>query len=234
MGNQSVGGRFPGFDKTPVDFQSVRDGSRAQLFYLDIDLSIARTLTGGGANGPILTTFGGNLFYIDQDPSFAGNASVYIQPRQFTGRPTPIYAGPGFLSRMAYTECLITNIAQPGKTLRIIYGTDADFDPKLAGIQNVNIVSGGAASSVHGNYAIGVGLVSSILLGSAATRKYLLIQNPTGSPIWIQTNSAPAVVGPPAIQIGPGQNYEPTSVPVNQVSAISLVAGLIISVTEGQ
>jgi hypothetical protein len=137
--------RFPGFDRPTSDFQATRDDRRARLFYYDVDLSNGRTLD----TALDLDWLAGNFFYIDQDPAFSGFASVVFNDDGYKG--APIYVGPGTLSRVPFVGVKIYNLAQPGKVLRIVYGTDVDFDPQSGAIQNVNVVTGSTVQITGAN-----------------------------------------------------------------------------------
>lgn len=117
------------------DFSAVRDGRRAPLLYLDVDLSVARTL----ANAERIPV-AGNAFYVDQLGS-SGTATAYFQ-QPYSQAPTPVSVFAGFALRIPWTEVMITNAAQPGKVLRIIYGVDVDFRPATgAGVSLLNPVN---------------------------------------------------------------------------------------------
>ncbi len=125
------------------NFQAVRDGRNTRIFYQDIDLTTART---ADVISAVVLPLAGNFFYIDLDPSFSGYATASFEDSNTDS--TPLFVGPGFTSHIPYTRIKIYNTAQPGKKLRIIYGTDVDFTASQtpqyvtvrpeAGIANIN------------------------------------------------------------------------------------------------
>lgn len=106
---------------TPENFQPVHDGLESQVFYVDVDLSTART----SAN-PLSLNFSGNSFYVDANPS-DGVATAQFQHRDAGNAGSPFYVFPGFACSLTFTRVLFTNAAQAGKKIRVIYGVDIDF-----------------------------------------------------------------------------------------------------------
>lgn len=120
---------FAGFQKPSIDMDAVRDGRRAPLLYVDIPLDTVFTIAAGN---PVILPLSGNSFYIDQDTSVVGNATVHFQDTNLQQSSAPIYVGPGFIAKVPFTQLLIENkTAQVGKKLRIVYGTDVDFTAGL-------------------------------------------------------------------------------------------------------
>lgn len=115
--------RFDGYLLPSTDFDETRKGFRRLPDYFDIDLTNARSIA---ALSALLVPVAGNSFYIDQNPATAGNATVHFQDSTL-GLSTPFYVSAGFLSGWAFTQLIIENTAQPGKILRVIYGTDIKF-----------------------------------------------------------------------------------------------------------
>lgn len=132
-----------------TDFFAVRDGRRSPWYSHEVDLSTARTDT---PSGDLILQIAGNSFYIDRAPD-VGNASIQFQDTSFDRAMLPIYAGPGFIANAPFTQIKITNIAQPGKVLRIFYGVDIDFQPGtsseivLTGVVNTNAVISGVVQT---------------------------------------------------------------------------------------
>lgn len=110
------------------DFNQSRSGLRSLAFYLDIDLATLRTKTGTGANSPLIFPLAGNSFYVDANPD-SGNFRVTFQDTNSDQAATALYASPGTIFNLPFTQLLITNPAQAGKTARIVYGVDIDFQP---------------------------------------------------------------------------------------------------------
>ena len=129
--------KFPGFKNNTADFQGKRDQRASPLSYFDVDLSIARS----PALGNLLNlNVGGNLFYVDQNPIIGGYGTVYFGDGSVRGG-TPVYVGSGFLSNADFVQLSFENVAQPGKILRVIYGTDVNFKPQFGSIAQVNVAN---------------------------------------------------------------------------------------------
>ena len=105
------------------DFQAVRDNRRALPFYIDIDLSTART-----ESSPLLVTASGNVFYADADPN-SGICSVEFQDTGSDAAAVRLYVSGGAIFNIPFTQFKITNAAQAGKKIRLVYGVDVDFQP---------------------------------------------------------------------------------------------------------
>lgn len=129
--------KFPGFKNNTADFQGKRDQRASPLSYFDVDLSIARSPSLGNL---LNLNVGGNLFYVDQNPDIGGYATVYFGDGTVRGG-TPVYVGSGFLSNADFVQLSFQNVAQPGKVLRVIYGTDVNFKPQFGSIAQVNVAN---------------------------------------------------------------------------------------------
>lgn len=102
------------------DFNSVRDGRASPDFYFDLDLT---------AVFDTVVQMAGNSFYIDANPS-DGVCTAFFQDTASDSTPTPFYISPGFIARIPFTQIRFWNpVAQPGKKIRVIYGTDTEFQP---------------------------------------------------------------------------------------------------------
>ncbi|HLO62905.1 MAG TPA: hypothetical protein VK165_08060 [Azonexus sp.] len=126
-------------DKPSIDFGAVRDGRRSMPLWMDIDLTAARSIAG---NSALSINIAGNSFYVDQDTTNVGFATVHFQDTNLGNASAPIFVSPGFIGNVPFTQILIENSAQPGKRLRIFYGVDLDFQ---AGV-NASISIGGTVS----------------------------------------------------------------------------------------
>lgn len=164
---------FNGFQRPSIDLDAVRDGRRAPLLYLDIDLSTVQTIAGGN---PVILPISGNSFYIDQDPSIVGNATVHFQDTNLQTSSAPIYVGPGFIAKVPFTQILIeAKTAQAGKKLRIVYGTDVDF---TAGVNATIAVTDQSPIRFSGLSQQATALnTASTLAAADATRKIFMLQN---------------------------------------------------------
>jgi len=145
MSNERQAPNFPGLRPPSVPFTEVRDRRRAQLQYLDLDLTAARSISG---NTAAVLPIAGNFLYIDQDPQNVGFATVRFVDNNSV-LDTPIAVGPGSTWKVPFTGLLIENAAQGGKRLRIIYSVDVDAVPGI----NAQVVINGAVG-VQGPRAI--------------------------------------------------------------------------------
>jgi hypothetical protein len=126
-----------------TDFRSVRDGRNAQVFYVDVDLSTARS---AAATTGLVLPISGNSFYCDANPS-DGNAFVRFQDTNFDRAPVPLYVSPGVIFNIPYTKVMIENSAQPGKKIRIAYGIDVDFQP--GSVAQIAVTNNGGFTSIR-------------------------------------------------------------------------------------
>jgi len=164
---------FNGFQRPSIDLDAVRDGRRAPLLYLDVDLSTVQTIAGGN---PVILPISGNSFYVDQDPSIVGNATVHFQDTNLQASSAPIFVGAGFIAKVPFTQLLIENkTAQAGKKLRIVYGTDVDF---TAGVNATIAVTDQSPIRFSGLSQQATALATASTLAAAdATRKIFMLQN---------------------------------------------------------
>jgi hypothetical protein len=168
---------FAGFQKPSIDLDAVRDGRRAPLMYIDIPLDLTFTIASGN---PVILPLSGNSFYIDQDTSVVGNATVHFQDTNLQSTSAPIYVGPGFIAKVPFTQLLIENkVAQAGKKLRIVYGTDVDFTAGLNATIAISSVPPTRFLSVAQSVALSTGTWVKVVNVNAA-RNYFTLQNNTG------------------------------------------------------
>lgn len=96
--------------------QAARQALLAPIQYLELDLSVARQAQPLGITA--------NTFYID--PGADGSAYRGALVDLIIDK-TPLTAGPGFLLRQQSADVAVTNAAQPGKRLRLVYGQDVSI-----------------------------------------------------------------------------------------------------------
>lgn len=133
------------------DFSAVRDGRQSLPLWMDIDLSIARSITGTGANVPLILNISGNSFFVDADTVKVGTAIVHFQDTNLGASSAPFYVAPGFVAKVGFTQILIENNAQAGKRLRIFYGVDIDFSAGVNASTISGVVTVGNAKSAPAN-----------------------------------------------------------------------------------
>jgi hypothetical protein len=169
---------FKGFKAATVDFQAKRGQSAAPLQYIDIDLGVARNF----ANALNLDV-AGNLFYVDQDPQKVGFATCFFGDGSTKGG-TPIYVGSGFLSKVDFVKLTFTNVLQPGKILRVIYGTDVDFTPGMSPIAIVQSAGTVNGSQPTGGFNIGPADSGAVITGPTVISGVIFTAGPNGSLLW--------------------------------------------------
>lgn len=213
--------RFPALAAPIQDMQAVRDRRRTGVLYADIDLSQARSLAAGTA---LVLPINGTVLYIDQKEN-SGFAVVHVQDETFTIANTPITVYPGFILQAPFTQLILENEAQPGQTLRILYGVDIAFVPGSgAGVTVVNPVNildridpvcGTTRSDLL--VAVAANVLTTLLAPAANPRGVRLrhlvqtVQPGAGGSItqWVvASTSAPATIGTKAntVQLGLAQN----------------------------
>lgn len=145
--------KFTGLAAPSVGFDPSRQQLRSMPFVYDVDLSTARA-----AGSMLALPIAGNTFYIDQKQN-GGTARVHFQDQTPSSAGITVY--PGFLARLPFTQIAIENDAQPGVTMRIVYGTDLSFTPtSAAGVSLLNPVSviDGTLSHTLANQAFWTGV----------------------------------------------------------------------------
>ncbi len=120
---------------------------------------------------------------------------------------------------------------QPAPTLRRRMRGRPTQDTFIRNWPNVGPLTPTVRQARFVNLAATVGLVSTQLLASNQKRSYLLVQNTSGSTIFL-TFDRPASLAS-GIQVIAGGNYEPLTPSVSSVWAISLVANLTCVIIEG-
>jgi hypothetical protein len=208
---------FSGFQKPSTDMEAVRDGRRSPLMYIDIPLDSTFTISAGN---PAILPLSGNSFYIDQDPSIVGNATVHFQDTNLQTSSAPIYVGAGFIAKVPFTQLLIENKSvQAGKVLRIIYGTDVDF---TAGINATISVTDQAPVRFSGTTAQHTSTTTSAQIVPAnAARKFIMIQNKDALiPIYIAFGATATVAAGFRLDAGATMTLD-AAVATNALSSIT-------------
>lgn len=168
---------FPGVTPPTTDFGAVRSQLRTQPLYTVVDLASARAFS---ANSQQVLSIGGNFIYCDPALS-TGVATGYFM--SLDGKATPITLYPGAAFDVPFTSLTIENTAQPGASLRLIYGTDIAFRPaNAAGVSILNAISvidAGYQRTVAGQAFAG-GVQSA---AAAANNSHVQLFNPAGSTV---------------------------------------------------
>jgi len=126
---------FPGVRVPGTDFAAVRNQLRTRPQYYDVDLSAARSIA---AQTGLILPLQGNTLYIDQR---AGSGFAQVRFEDVSPNSTPITIYPGANFKIPFSQVAIENAAQPGLSLRLIYGTDLDLVPGTAGGSPVIVAS---------------------------------------------------------------------------------------------
>jgi hypothetical protein len=159
--------RFPAVLRPTSDFQAARDGRSTGPLYLDINLSTARSAAAGTA---LELNIAGNFVYFDQRPQ-SGLATLYIETDDRGSTPLSVFAG--WKANVAFTRIFIENPAQPGLSLRLVYGTDLDLNPgQGAGVSVLNPVNtvdivDQAVTTNYNSFNPGLGTVNTTILAPA-------------------------------------------------------------------
>ena len=132
--------------KTPSsDFAGIRDGRNSLPLYIDIDLTIAKSIN---ANSHLVLNIAGNSLFVDADVINGGSGIVHFQDTNLGSSSAPFYVAPGFIANVGFTQLLIENAAQAGKRMRIFYGVDIDFQAGVTSSTNTNISNSLPASKI--------------------------------------------------------------------------------------
>lgn len=211
---------FAGFQRPSVDLDAVRDGRRAPLLYVDVPLDTVKTIANGS---PVILPISGNSFYIDQDQSIVGNATVHFQDTNLGQSSAPIYVGAGFIAKVPFTQILVeVKTAQAGKVLRIVYGTDVDF---TAGVNATIAVTDQSPIRFSGVSAQTTVLTTASTLAAAnATRKFLMIQNNGATDIYVAFGATATIVNGFKVAASGGSLTLDNSVATAAISVIGVTA----------
>jgi hypothetical protein len=126
------------------NFEALIDGTRSPPLVLEIPLDTGISFA---ARTAIQVKLTGNMFYVDQAPDVGHAYVIFEGVQDETGplvRPA-IYVQPGYLAKVPFANLRLAWPAQPGKVLRIIYGTDIDMLPSLNG----QVAISGAVNAVN-------------------------------------------------------------------------------------
>ena len=167
---------FPGVRKPLSNFDAVKTDLQTQLLVYEIDLSTARSIA---ANTAEVLRFAGNSLYIDKN-SDVGNGTIIFQDDSRL-KPARVFAQPGFIARVPWTQIIVENQAQAGKVLRIFYGVDVDFVPGTTSDFSIS----GSVDIRDVGYPPSTFFRSSTLLGALGTEAvFLAAANTNGALIY--------------------------------------------------
>lgn len=172
---------FKGIAIASDNFVAVQGKLRSPVLGYQLDLTNARSIAAGTA---VLIMVSGNAFYVDANTD-VGNATVHFQDTNLQIQQPGIFIGPQFIARVPFTQILVENAAQVGKTLRFFYGVDIDFVP---GLNNQVVIS------------------NAILLDPASARYYYFGDFESQT---LQAFEAGAAIGPIAAQASFIQLFNP-------------------------
>lgn len=218
---------FPGLRHPSTDFDAVRTQLQTLPFYVDIDLSSARSLSDGSA---LLLNAAGNSVYCDKQHT-TGQADFYFQDTGSQGS-TPIAVDAGFIAHVEFAQIVVTNTAQPGKKIRLIYGVDLTFTPgtqssvEIIGNASVTIAQGGTIT--NGTPAT-VGTTEVALCAASASRKSVRFFNSGTATIYIGGTGVTTANGMP---IAAGAGWSEDDGAAAAWYAISGSAGQTVRVQE--
>ena len=194
-----------------TNFGQVRSGQIALPRFYDVDLSTARSIA---AKTALQLPMSGNFLYIDQKKN-SGIATIHLEDVTPGSLGLTVFPGAAFL--VPFTQIALENDAQPGLTLRMVYGTDVSFSPSnTAGVSvlnSVSIVDGGKART-----ASGLAFFGTVGLGAVAAQYPTgILLNPaaSGKNCWLKTLSISASLG---VQIAVDYNNTPGTASTNVIS----------------
>jgi len=170
--------------KPTIDFEAVRAGVRTIIETTIVDLSAGHSYAAGTQ---VVLAIQGTAFMIDKGTD-VGIAQLHIQDQSIpAANSVNVFPGDAY-NNVPFTFIVIENLAQPGKVLRIHYGTDIVFLPGLGG--NVLFTGGVAITQTKsgapangdvdsdGNFAFeNSGQIAAL----AANFQFIGVVNPTGS-----------------------------------------------------
>jgi hypothetical protein len=149
---------FPGFARPSTDMQRVRDRRAAGPWYVDVPLDTGRSIAAN--TGFQLPFVSGNRMYFDQLAN-GGGATLTLNADGVV-KPTKITVQGGFVFKGGFHSITIENDAQPGKVLRVVWGTDIDFAPSVFTI-------GGTVATQESGYQYGAAYSSNALIAAGGT-----------------------------------------------------------------
>ena len=209
------------------DFAAVRDGRQSLPLWMDIDLSVARSITGTGANVPLILNISGNSFFVDADTVNVGTAIVHFQDTNLGNASAPFYVAPGFVATVGFTQILVENAAQAGKRLRIFYGVDIDFRAgvnasTISGVVTVGNAKSAPANVVNSGFDYGVSYKSTTALAALTPEQvFSAAANVNGAIVW----TAEALSG-----VGAG--IQQCAFIAKAAAPVSLIDGDVVSISD--
>jgi hypothetical protein len=177
---------FKGITAPSYNFDALIDGTRTTPFVYEIDLSTARSFTAGTAQQIRIT---GNCLMIDSAPDVGNGYLIFegVQDNTAGQIRAPIYAQPGFVTRLPFANVYVANTAQPGKKLRFIYGIDLEFQM----LAPSRVTAKPAAATPTNYFQCSTFLVGALTIISPAS-------NTNGATIWkyegFAQNATPGII----------------------------------------
>ena len=207
--------RFEGFQPAAQDFDASRIGLITPFRKLDIDLSVAPSVT------TQQYTIEGDFIFVDLDPvNSNGNATIEFN-RQQDADNGPIYLVLGLALTGVFKGFKLNWAVQAGKKLRLIYSTGSRINPASAsiatigaitapvGVQGPRILSGAPvladlpALTRDTGIVFGSSFASIAQIASGASEQvFAAASNTNGAMVWdCDINTEPAAVGASAISL---------------------------------
>lgn len=162
---------FPGVRVPTSDFRAVATDLQTGPLMYEVDLASARSI---GAGTALILKIAGNALYVDQ-ASDVGNGTLIFQDDSNI-RPARVFVAAGFNYRGPWTQLIIENTAQAGKTLRFFYGVDIDFQPGL----NAQVQIAGTVAVQEQGIAYAAAFASSAALAAATAQNAIAAAANTG------------------------------------------------------
>ena len=145
----------------PTIFDRVRDRRFTGIRSFDVDLTNSRVFAAGSY---VDYAVAGDSIYINADPA-DGNAEIVVTPQGDNVDDVHLYASPGAIFNIPFVRLRVFNTAQSVKKIRVVYGTNVDFQP--GSVAQIAVTNQGGYTSERGE--VPSGSYSSIALLAANT-----------------------------------------------------------------
>ncbi len=148
---ENVYDKFAHYEKPLNDFERARQQISTPFDYYDLDLSTANT--------NMILPISGDFLYIDQ--ASTGYATIELN-NQHDVKKAPFYVRKGFALGATFKQLKISNSAQPGAFIRIMFSTG---DRVIPAIGDLNI--SGNVTTVADGFTYGSSYKDNALIGAA-------------------------------------------------------------------
>lgn len=205
--------RFPALALPSSDFAAARDARRTPPLKYDVDLTTARSIAAGTAL--FVAGIVGNSLYIDQSTD-SGIGTLYLSDRNEAGVASiTVSGGYGFFG--PFVGIVLENTAQPGKFLRIRYGTDIDFRPNVFSIT-------GTVNTREQGFAYGASYASNSVIAAGGTSQVFAPASNVNGAVVHSVSAYSVSVGAQGIALLAKTGAAPTTI-IDGDGIVSVVTG---------